>query len=134
MLDKQTFAVGIGTIVTLIGEKANHMKSGTAYDLLFSQLNDLDQRYFIPGISKLIQSEDIKFFPSVYQIRKYVLELSNFGYSNEELIDMAEVRKLTKKPYSNPNFDYLISSIDIEKSKNQPKLTFIKDNINAITN
>jgi len=116
MLDKKTFTVGIGMISTLISDHANHMKTSNSYKLLFNELSDLDPRFFIQGISEMLKNEDIKFFPSVYTIRKYVEAASRNNYSVEELLDMAKVRELTKKPFSNPYIDYLVSNIDSKKS------------------
>lgn len=133
MLDKKTFAIGIGLIVTLIGDKANHIKGKQNFDILYGQLIDLNPKSFIAGISNMIKNEDIKFFPSVYLIRKYVLAIDMHGYSLESLLELAEVRKLTNKPYKNKLFDNLIMNIDIESS-NKENLLIVKKGYVEIEN
>ena len=133
MLNLQTFTLGIGTIISVIGDKANHIKNKSAIDILYNQLSDLDQDSFLPGISLMIKEEDIKFFPSVYTIRKYVNRINQFGYSFEELLDLAKSRELTQKPYSNILFDNFISNVNIELSikSNKLELKGQKNNVSA---
>lgn len=134
-LSKEIFGIGIGIIISVIGENTSKTISNKeSMKVVYDLLSDLNPDYFIPGIKLMIQKENILYFPSIALIRKYVEQLSNFGYTKEELIDLAKVRKLTKKPFSNKDFDNFIQNINIEKSLSSNSLVFKNIQENTLIN
>ena len=108
MLSKNSFNACLNEVNSLLAFEYK-IKDQSVVQIIFDQLEDLDDASFVIGVNKLIKNEVFYQFPSISKIRKYVEAEMYKGLSINDLELLAEVRRITNKPLSNTFIDNYLS-------------------------